>query len=232
MRIENRKMSIIWKIAILIIGLWGLLDGAGFLAGQYTSNFPHMFTNISNMFAWCYFACAVVHMMRNKEDSDTFAPFFKYTATISLLVTMIIGHVMLFNALVQDGHIVWHLIVLHYIVPIMTLLDWLLFDKKGEMPVWGPLTWESLALGYLAFSMIAVGVFGIYMGGGTTADVTDYPYTFLDPQIVGVTGVVGFCAGMVVLFVVLGYLLYGTDHLMARRANAKGQRIGRYSRLA
>ena len=135
-------------------------------------------------------------------------------------------------ALVQDGHIVWHLIVLHYIVPIMTLLDWLLFDKKGEMPVWGPLTWESLALGYLAFSMIAVGVFGIYMGGGTTADVTNYPYTFLDPGIVGGGGVAGFCAGMIVLFVVLGYLLYGTDHLMARRANAKGQRIGRYSRLA
>lgn len=226
MRIANRDFSIVWKIAILVFGLWGLLDGSGILAGNYTSNFPHMFTNISNIFACGYFACAVVHMIRNKDakDEDTFAPFFKYTATISLLVTMIIGHAMLFHALVQDGHIVWHLIVMHYVVPIMTLLDWLLFDKKGKMPAWGPLTWVSLALGYLAFSMIAVGVFGVYMGGGTTADITAYPYTFLDPAIVGTGGVFGFCAAMVILFIILGYILYGLDRWMGRISDSSHPR--------
>lgn len=176
MSINNKGFAAVWRAAILAFGLWGLLDGSGILKGQYTENFPHMFTNISNMFVWVYFLLALVCTAAKKgEDGAVFAPFFKYTATVSLMVTMLIGHFMLFDALVQDGHIVWHIIVLHYVVPIMTLLDWLLFDKKGKMPVWGPLTWISLALFYLAFSMIGVGVFGLYMGGGTTADISPYP---------------------------------------------------------
>ena len=65
--------------------------------------------------------------------------------------------------------------------------------------------------------MIAVGVFGVYMGGGTTADITPYPYDFLDPSIVGTGAVIGFCAGMIAAFIALGYGLYGMDRLMGRR---------------
>ena len=54
MKIKNRKLSVLWKVVLLALGLWGLLDGAGILAGHYTKNFPHMFTNISNIAAWIY----------------------------------------------------------------------------------------------------------------------------------------------------------------------------------
>lgn len=226
---DNPKyiLAMIWKVLLLIVGFWGLLDGAGITKGQYTPNFPHMFTNVSNLFGWGYFALALIFMIRHRHEEEwqIFAPTAKYTATISLLVTMIIGHVMLFGALVQDGHIVWHLIVLHYIVPVMSLLDWLFFDPKGRMPVWGPLAWLSLVLAYLVFTMIAVGVFGIYMGGGTTADLTDYPYTFLDPGIVGVGGVVRFCGAMLVLFIILGYVLYGIDHLLGKYRQKSGTAV-------
>lgn len=218
MRIQNRKLSILWKTILLAFGLWGLLDGAGILSGHYRKNFPHMFTNISNLAAWLYFACALLWYAgrRDSEDSKIFAPTFKYTATVSLLVTMLIGHFLVFDAMFQNGHIVLHLVILHYIVPIMALLDWLLFDEKGRMPIWGPIAWVSLALGYLVFTMIAVGVFGIYMGGGTTAELTSYPYVFLDPAIVGTGAVVGFCAAMLAGFILLGYIIYGIDRLMSR----------------
>lgn len=221
MRMKNRKLSILWKILLLAFGLWGLLDGAGIFAGQYRKNFPHMFTNISNIAAWLYFICALVRQAGkrgsgNSESGRVFAPTFKYTVTVSLLVTMLIGHFMVFDAMFQNGQIVWHLVVLHYIVPVMALLDWLLFDEKGRMPVWGPLSWVSLALAYLVFTMIAVGVFGIYMGGGTTAELTRYPYVFLDPAIVGAGAVAGFCAAMLAGFIVLGYIMFGVDRLMAR----------------
>ena len=75
-------------------------------------------------------------------------------------------------------------------------------------------SWVSLALAYLIFTMIGVGVFGLYMGGGTTADITSYPYVFLDPAIVGVGAVAGFCAAMLAGFIVLGYIMYGVDRLM------------------
>ena len=157
MRIRSKALCILWRSILLIAGLWGLLDGSGILSGAYTDNFPHMFTNISNMFAWAFFACALVHTAVRRDDPHTFAPFFKYTAMISLLVTMLIGHFMLSDALFQDGKLVLHLVVLHYIVPLMALFDWVLFDEKGRMPLWGPCSWISLALAYLAFSMIGAG---------------------------------------------------------------------------
>ena len=102
-----------------------------------------MFTNISNLAAWIYFLCAVIRLLMRSEVEgyEPFVPVCKYIVTISLLVTMIIAHVLLFDAMVQNGHVVWHLVVMHYVSPIMTLLDWLFFDEKGKMPLWGPFAW-------------------------------------------------------------------------------------------
>ena len=210
MYIKSKAASIAWKIALVACATYGLLDGAGILSGGYDANFPHMFTNISNLFAWGYFLCAIVHLLRRKgkSASSTFAPVAKYTATISLSVTMLIAHFMLFDAMFQNGQIVLHLVALHYVVPLMTVFDWALFDKKGKMPVWGPFAWMSLVLAYVAFTMVAVGVFGVFMGGGTTAEISMYPYTFLDPGIMGIGGVLAFCGAMLGAFIALGYLLF------------------------
>ena len=219
MRLKSKTASIVWKVVLLVFGGYGLLDGAGILAGAYESGFPHMFTNVSNLFAWVYFLIAVIWLVRNRDDekSVTFAPQVKYTATISLLVTMLIAHFLLFDAMFRDGQLVWHLVALHYVVPLMVLLDWALFDEKGKMPVWGPFAWMSLVVVYLAVVMIGAGPLGLYLGGGTTADVSNYPYTFLDPTISGVGGVAAFCGAMLVAFVALGYVLFGIDRLLARR---------------
>ena len=216
MRIRNRALSAAWKLLLICVATYGLLDGAGLLAGRYDPNFPHMFTNISNLFAWGYFLCAALRLLAGKKDA-VFAPTAKYTATVSLLVTMLIAHFMMFDTLVQDGKLMLHLIALHYAVPLMALLDWALFDEKGKMPVWGPFAWLSLVLAYLAFTMIAVGVFGVYMGGGTTADATRYPYDFLDPALSGAGVVAQFCLMMLAAFLALGFLLFGLDRLMGRK---------------
>jgi hypothetical protein len=218
MRIRSKTASIVWKVLLMAAGAYGLLDGSGLLAGAYLEAFPRMFTNVSNLFAWAYFLAAVVWLARNRSDEDavTFAPQVKYTATISLLVTMLIAHFLLFDAMFQDGHIVMHLVVLHYVVPIMTLLDWLLFDEKGRMPAWGPISWMSLVLVYLVVIMVCAGALGMNMGGGTTADISTYPYTFLDPSISGAGQVAAFCGAMLVAFVALGYILFGLDRLLAK----------------
>ena len=222
MVIKNKTAAIVWKLVLLAVGTYGLLDGSGILAGAYTPNFPHMFTNVSNLFAWGYYLIAVIRLAMGRDTANRpFAPTAKYTAMISLLVTMLIAHFMLFDAMFQNGQLVWHLVAMHYVVPIMTLLDWFLFDEKGRMPVWGPFAWLSLVLVYLVVVMVCAGPLGMYMGGGTTGDITRYPYTFLDPGIMGVGGVALFCGGMFVGFVVLGYLIYGLDRLLARTAERR-----------
>ena len=218
MNIKNVSASIVWKLILVCVASYGLLDGSGILHGAYDANFPHMFTNVSNLFACGYFLIAAIWIIKYRNDDNVraLAPQIKYTATVSLLVTMIIAHFLLFDAMFQDGQLVWHLVAMHYAVPVMALLDWLLFDEKGRMPAWGPLAWMSLVAVYLAVVMIGVGVFGLNMGGGTTADISSYPYTFLDPGISGAGGVCAFCAVTLAAFVVLGYALFGIDKLLGK----------------
>ena len=140
---------------------------------------------------------------------------------ISLLITALIAHFMLFDAMFKDGQLVWHLVILHYVVPAMALLDWLLFDEKGKMPVWGPFAWLSLAAVYLVVVMIGAGPLGLDLGGGTTAGISRYPYTFLDPGISGVGGVALFIVAMIAAFVVLGYLIFAVDKILGRAAHRK-----------
>lgn len=222
MYIRNKTASTLWKFALVAFATYGLLDGAGILAGTYHTGFPHMFTNVSNIFAWGYFLLAAIRLVASKSaETKVFAPQAKYTAMISLLITALIAHFMLFDAMFKDGQLVFHLVVLHYIVPAMALLDWLLFDEKGRMVAWGPFAWLSLAAVYLVVVMIGAGPLGLDLGGGTTAGVTRYPYTFLDPAISGVGGVALFIVAMVVAFIVLGYLIFAIDKALGRVANRK-----------
>lgn len=222
MHIRNKTASVVWKFVLLAVATYGLLDGAGILAGTYHTGFPHMFTNVSNIFAWGYFLVAAIRLATDKSgETKVFAPQAKYTATISLLITALIAHFMLFDAMFKDGQLVWHLVALHYVVPGMALLDWLLFDKKGQMVVWGPFAWLSLAAAYLVVVMIGAGPLGLDLGGGTTAGITRYPYTFLDPAISGVGGVALFIVAMLVAFIALGYLIFAIDRLLGRISNRK-----------
>ncbi len=223
MHIRNKTASMLWKFVLVAVATYGLLDGAGILAGTYHTGFPHMFTNVSNIFAWGYFLVAAIRLAASKgEGAGVFAPQAKYTAMISLLITALIAHFMLFDAMFKDGQIVLHLVVLHYVVPAMAILDWLLFDEKGKMAVWGPFTWLSLAAVYLVVVMIGAGPLGLDLGGGTTAGVTRYPYTFLDPAISGVDGVALFIGAMVVAFVLIGYLIFAIDKALGRVAARRG----------
>ena len=224
MYIRNKIASAIWKFVLVAVATYGLLDGSGILAGTYHTGFPHMFTNVSNIFAWGYFLVAAIRLVASGGGkAGVFAPQVKYTAMISLLVTALIAHFMLFDAMFQGGQLVWHLVAMHYVVPAMAVLDWLLFDEKGEMAAWGPFAWLSLAAIYLVVVMVGAGPLGLDLGGGTTAGMTRYPYTFLDPAISGVEGVAFFIAAMLVAFVALGYLIFAVDRILGRIAR-RGRR--------
>ena len=217
MCIRNRWLSVIWKVVTVVVGTFGLLGGSGVLAGAYSPSFPHMFTNLSNMAVCLYFLVAAVAVLVGRDAARPVLPQVKYTLTMSILTTMLIAHFMLFDTLMDSsGRIIPHMLCLHYIVPIMTVADWLLFDEKGRMRAWGPLVWPAFLLGYAAFTLVYVGVFGGYMGGGTTADITRYPYTFLDPAFSSWMGVAGFCGVVTIVVVALGYVLFGLDRLLAR----------------
>lgn len=101
------------------------------------------------------------------------------------------------------------MLLVHYVVPIMTISDWLLFDKKGSMKKTSPLIWAIGPLAYFAYIMVAA-----QMGGR-------YPYPFIDVDMLGWSRVLVNGAGLTVFFIALGYGFVGIEKMLMLKFRCK-----------
>ena len=102
------------------------------------------------------------------------------------------------------------LILLHRVVPCMTILDWLLFDEKGWMTKLSPLFGVVAPLVYFAYAVVAAQM------GNVVQDGSRYPYPFIDVDKLGVFTVAKTVAVLLAGFIVLGYVFYAIDYALAR----------------
>lgn len=85
--------------------------------------------------------------------------------------------------------------MLHYIVPALTLLYWLLLRHPQRLPAWQPLAWCIYPIGYLGYALIR----GAWLGS--------YPYPFIDVSVLGYPRMLLNGIGLLVVFIVVGYLV-------------------------
>jgi hypothetical protein len=84
----------------------------------------------------------------------------------------------------------WVNVVLHQLMPIVVVLDWLISPPHNRLTVRKALVWLIYPLAYCAYSLIR----------GPIVDW--YPYPFLDPdETGGYLGVAAYAVGIAVLFV-------------------------------
>lgn len=94
--------------------------------------------------------------------------------------------------------------LLHTVVPLLAVLDWLLFDPRGRFRWRYALYWLAYPLGYLAFALVR----------GLIVD--RYPYPFIDVRDLGYDGVAVSTVFFAVTFWLLGLALVAVDRLAAR----------------
>ncbi len=105
--------------------------------------------------------------------------------------------------------------LLHTVVPLLAVLDWLLFDERGRFRWRYALYWLAFPLGYLAFALLR----------GLVVD--KYPYPFINVNELGYDGVSVSTAVFAVAFWILGLLFVAIDRWggrLPRRRPAPGQR--------
>lgn len=101
--------------------------------------------------------------------------------------------------------------LLHTVVPLLAVLDWLLFDQRGRFRWRYALYWLAFPLGYLAFALIR----------GLVVD--KYPYPFINVDELGYDGVSVSALAFAVAFWVLGLLFVAIDRFGGRLLrNAEG----------
>lgn len=219
------RLSLLWKILLLFAEGIGLSLGAGLFYGSYNHRFPYMFTNLSNMAVFLYFSFAVVWLIRHGKHDVIFAPVVKHMVTMGVTVTFLIAHFFLFDRMFEGGYLHVGLLLLHYVAPIMAILDWLFFDPKGRVRIWEPPVWILEPVGYLLVAMVSVAGFGSSFGADVSLGENPYPYPFIDISQRGFAGVARFVAVACAAFVLLGYVVFAADHLLGKKESVKAQKI-------
>ncbi len=209
MRIKSRSISIVYKCLLVALCTAGIAIQTGLFSGAFQPSMLRYFTVLSNILVALYFAADVVWLSVQKK---TFAPAIKGAATMAITVTGLVAHFMLGMGFSMGGPMGISMLLLHYVVPIMSVCDWLLFDEKGKIAKTAPLQWLLFPLAYFAYIL--------FTAPGIAADsqLVRYPYPFIDVDMLGLPKVLLTAALMCLVFVVLGYLIYALDKLAKRAA--------------
>jgi uncharacterized membrane protein YidH (DUF202 family) len=107
-------------------------------------------------------------------------------AVVYLSVTFIVFALLLSNTDV-DLAIPWVNSVLHEIIPIVIVVDWLIDPPIGRLSLRQGLVWLTFPAVWIVYVLIRGGIVG------------KYPYPFLDPANGGYASVAVYCLGILVL---------------------------------
>jgi hypothetical protein len=139
------------------------------------------------------------------------AVYLRGIAMLSISLTGLVFHTLL--APLIDSPIGFDSHVLHTIVPILFVLDWLAFSKKGRFRFREVPLWMVYPLVYLAATLLVAAYYDGF-----------YPYPFMDAATYGYRSVAETSALLVVAFGTLGVAYVGIDKLLARWALVRRQK--------
>lgn len=161
-------------------------------AGKSLVNFFSFFTIESNILAAALLLIAGVAGLAGSKKN--LFEYLRGAATVYMTMTGIIYIVLLSN---DPGTLLipWVNTVLHYIMPVAVLIDWLIHPPIKAISYKRALTWMIFPVIYLVYSFIR----GAFVGW--------YPYPFIDPSISSWRYIIAtcfiICIGVVVLIRIL-----------------------------
>ncbi|KPG80300.1 Pr6Pr family membrane protein [Frigoribacterium sp. RIT-PI-h] len=173
-------------------------------------NFFSFFTNLSNLFAVVVFVVGGVRTFRRRPGSRAWDT----VRLISVVNMVFVG--LVFNVLLTDvagGVLPWVNVVVHMVMPVAVLVDWLVLPAGRRPP------WSAAPLGFVV--PVAYSVYSLVRGAVTSF----FPYPFYDPEALGGYGPVA--VYMVVLLVALAVLslaLVGLARLAGRLWKQRSRR--------
>lgn len=125
--------------------------------------------------------------------------------TMYAVVVGLVYHFLLHATWDPQGWALVANVLLHYVMPLAILLDWLLFTAKGR------LRWIDAAK-WLAFPLIYGGWTLVH---GYAADW--WPYWFTDVSVLGLGRAAVYFGGLLVFFLAVGLIVVAIDRRLGRR---------------
>lgn len=204
--------ALVWRALFAVVGwfaialqYWLTITGnPGMGAGELTLNFFSYFTVLVNVLAALALTAPVLFpntaFGRWSLTEGVRSAVAMYIAVVGLTYHFLLSHVWdpqgwLF---VSNG-------LLHYVMPIAFVLDWLVFTPKGRLRWIDPVKWLSFPLIYIVWTLIH----------GYAADW--WPYWFVNVPELGLARAGFWFAAMLALFLVTGLVIVAIDRALRPR---------------
>lgn len=218
--IKNRTTQIIFQTIFCTLGVLGVFYSLNIFSGKFNPNFYVYYTHISNYICLGLMIACLVRTVRSankKEDGlCNTAPTFTFMSVVLITATFLVYNILLASQnSVYDYFTTISNLLLHVILPIMFVLNWVLFYEHGNSKKFWPLLCLIMPLGYLAFILIRAAI----IGGAQNPVI--YPYYFLDIGKIGVGGFFMWIGILLVGFLLISYIYYLLDKHLKKRIEAK-----------
>ena len=212
--IKNRTTQLIFQSFFCAIGLIGIVASLGIFDDiqNLRWDFYAHFTNLSNYLCIGIMFAELTETAKKKMDSYvTTAPFLKFIGVLAILLTFLVFNFLLAGRPDRDPQANWRIssISFHVILPIMYVLDWLLFYEHKKVRWFYPLASVVFPMLYVVFIYIRAAILDFNPNVPYI-----YPYFFLNLETQGVSGVIKWVVILFLGFIALGYIFYGIDKLL------------------
>jgi len=226
--IKNRTAQLIFQSVFCAFGLIGIMASVGFFNMQFEWEFYTYFTNISNYLCIAVMVAELISTAKKREDSyvDTW-PVVKFIGVLGITLTCLVFNILLAGEPSRDpaSNFMVGSVLLHIVMPIMYVVDWILFYEKKKMKWQYPFYAVLFPLVYAIYVYIhawALGFDSTIMNSKGTGPLI-YPYFFLNLDDLGVIGVLKWIGIIAVCFITMGYVYFGIDRLIGIKIAKKNK---------
>jgi hypothetical protein len=203
-----------WRVLIVAAGVTGLTLGWGPPSDMLAPLV--FFTDQSNMLVAAYFTVAVLVPRYHSA-------WLRGAVMVYIIITGLVYHFVLATdknplsllTTPVDQPASTGTFLLHYVVPLMVLIDFLLAERRGVYRWRFAASWLCYPLAYLAYALIR----GAYFTVGS------YPYPFLNVTKHGYRGVALNVVEYAIFFYLLGLVVVALARLVRRRASRSSAAI-------
>lgn len=189
---------------IALIGLTGLgvqLVTSTIFLGSFGAalwSMARYYTNIGNLGVALIFAGVAL------DRRAAMRPLMIGGAAINAALIGIV-YALLLSGHIHPGESVLSVVLLHYVVPVLSILFWLICAPRGGHDLHEPLVWGAPPLLYFIYVLARAHFDG------------RYPYPFINVAQIGWLGTLVNAAVITFCFMLFGMMLISIDRLLARR---------------
>lgn len=197
----KHKVEFAFKFLITLVSLLGLILNFKLLT---VGGALIYYTIQSNLLCFLvYFVIMILYIFKKFEKNNIYY-IMKGMATMAMAITMVVFQLFLSNTPTYQNHEIISMVV-HLFVPLLAILDYIIFDEKGHLKKSYPFMWTATLIFYLVFDIIYVSL------GGKYNNNCNYPYFFLSIDKFGYMGVAINCIIIYILFLLFGLCIQIID---------------------